>query len=58
MAADSQGLNPVLPCRPAVFDVHELVHGEVRQGEADGHLLLAAAISRTQGMLTPAPSWT
>jgi hypothetical protein len=22
---------PVLPCRPAVFDVHELVHGHVRQ---------------------------
>src|SRR3984957_8734933 len=33
-------LNPVPPRRPAVFEVHKLVHRHVREGDADRHLLL------------------
>ena len=32
-------LNPVLPHRPAVLDVHELIYCDVRQREADRYLL-------------------
>src|SRR3984957_15744270 len=35
-----RSLNPVPPRRPAVFEVHELIHGHVRGGDADRHLLL------------------
>ena len=35
-----RSLNPVLPHRPAVFEVHKLVHRHVREGDADRRLLL------------------
>jgi hypothetical protein len=32
---DASWSDPLLPRRPAVFDVHELIHCDVRQRQAD-----------------------
>jgi hypothetical protein len=32
-------LNPVFPPRPVIFELHELIHREIRQGDADRHFL-------------------
>src|ERR1700733_6303985 len=51
-----QGLNPVPPRRPAVLEVHELIHGHVREGDADRHLLLLRlAHRRAPGQRQVAP---
>ena len=42
--------DPLLPRRPVVCDVHELIDGDVRQGQADGHLTPPPARASARAM--------